>query len=89
MLAGALAGILRGRRARPGSAARWRARCGWRCRFALLVTIVNALVYQEGDTLLVRGGEFLGRRWDITLEATVEGAMMGLRIVVLIVALGG
>ena len=57
--------------------------------FALLVAIVNALVYQEGDTLLLRGDEFLGRRWDVTLEATVEGLMNGMRIVVLVAALGG
>ena len=56
---------------------------------ALLLAAVNAVVYQGGDTLLVRGGEFLGRRWDITLEAAAEGAMNGLRIVVLIAALGG
>jgi energy-coupling factor transport system permease protein len=57
--------------------------------FALLVAAVNALVYQEGDTLLLRGDTFLGRRWDITLEATVEGLMNGMRIVVLVAALGG
>ena len=57
--------------------------------FALLVAVINALVYQGGETLLVRGGEFLGRRWDITLEAATEGAMIGLRIVVLVAALGG
>jgi energy-coupling factor transport system permease protein len=57
--------------------------------FALLVAVVNALVYQGGDTLLVRGGELLGRRWDVTLEAAAEGAMIGLRIVVLVAALGG
>ncbi len=55
--------------------------------FALLVTIVNPLVYQEGNTLLVRGGEVLGRRIDITLEATVAGALAGIRVVVIIVAL--
>ena len=55
--------------------------------FALLVTIVNPLVYQEGNTLLVRGGELLGRRFDITLEATVTGALAGIRVVVIIVAL--
>jgi energy-coupling factor transport system permease protein len=55
--------------------------------FALLVTIVNPLVYQEGSTLLVRGGEVLGRRFDITLEATVAGALAGARVVVIIVAL--
>jgi energy-coupling factor transport system permease protein len=57
--------------------------------FGLLVALVNALVYQGGETLLVRGGEFLGRRWDVTLEAAAEGAFVGLRIVVLIAALGG
>jgi energy-coupling factor transport system permease protein len=57
--------------------------------FALLVAIVNAVVYQGGDTLLVRGGVFLGRRWDVTLEAAADGAFVGLRIVVLIAALGG
>jgi energy-coupling factor transport system permease protein len=57
--------------------------------FALLLAIVNAVVYQEGATLLVRGGEFLGRSWDITLESTAYGAFNGLRIVVLIAALGG
>jgi energy-coupling factor transport system permease protein len=46
-------------------------------------------VYQGGETLLVRGGDFLGRRWDVTLEAAAEGVFVGLRIVVLIAALGG
>jgi energy-coupling factor transport system permease protein len=55
--------------------------------FALLVTIINPLVYQEGNTLLIRGGEVLGRRFDVTLEATVAGALAGLRVVVIIVAL--
>ena len=55
---------------------------------ALLVTIVNPLVYAEGDTLLVRGGEFLGRRFDITLEAILYGALTGLRVMTLVVALG-
>ena len=40
---------------------------------ALLVAIVNPLVYAGGDTLLVRGGELLGRRIDVTLEAIVAG----------------
>ena len=57
--------------------------------FALLLAIVNAIVYQEGATLLVRGGLFLGRSWDITLESAAYGAFNGLRIVVLIAALGG
>jgi energy-coupling factor transport system permease protein len=56
--------------------------------FALLVTVINPLVFQEGETLLVRGGDVLGRRVDITLEATVAGALAGLRIVVIVAALG-
>jgi energy-coupling factor transport system permease protein len=55
---------------------------------ALLVALVNPLVYSGGDTLLVRGGELLGRRIDITLEAAVAGALGGLRVVVIVVALG-
>jgi len=55
---------------------------------ALLVAAINPLVYSGGDTLLVRGGEFLGRRWDITLEATVAGGINGIRIVALILVFG-
>jgi energy-coupling factor transport system permease protein len=55
---------------------------------ALLVAVVNPLVYQEGDTLLVRGGEVLGRRFDVTLEALVAGGLAGLRVVVIVAALG-
>lgn len=47
---------------------------------ALLVTIVNPLVYQEGETLLVRGGQLLGWRVDVTLEALAAGALAGLRV---------
>jgi energy-coupling factor transport system permease protein len=57
--------------------------------FALLLAVVNALVYQEGATVLFRGGEFLGRTWDITLESAAYGAFNAMRIVVLIAALGG
>ena len=88
ILSGAIAGILI-----AGSAAGVGREVGRSLRlalpFALLVAIVNALVYDEGDTLLLRGDHFLGRRWDVTLEATVEGLMNGMRIVVLIAALGG
>jgi energy-coupling factor transport system permease protein len=53
---------------------------------ALLIVVVNALVSQEGLTLLVRGGSFLGRRWDVTLEATVYGGIAGLRVLLLVLA---
>jgi energy-coupling factor transport system permease protein len=56
--------------------------------FALLIALVNPLVYQGGDTLLIRGGAFLGRRFDVTLEAIVAGGFAGTRLVVIIAALG-
>jgi energy-coupling factor transport system permease protein len=88
VLAGALAGILlAGVAAGVGREVARSLRLA--LPLALVIAVVNALVYQGGDTLLVRGGEFLGRRWDVTLEAAAEGAMTGLRIVVLIAALGG
>lgn len=53
---------------------------------ALLVAAINPLVSSEGLTVLVRGGTFLGRRWDITLEAIAYGAVAALRVVVLVLA---
>jgi len=50
--------------------------------------VVNALVYSEGNTLLVRGGEFLGRRWDVTLEALAAGGLAGLRVASVLMAFG-
>jgi len=65
------------------------ARAAWlSLPLALLMAAINPLVYQEGETLLVRGGEFLGKRWDITLEALVAGGINGLRIVALILVFG-
>ena len=43
-----------------------------------------ACLSSEGDTLLFRGGEVLGHRIDITLEATVAGALDGLRVIVIV-----
>lgn len=54
---------------------------------ALLIVLVNPLVYREGETLLVRGGELLGYRIEITLEALVYGGAAGLRLFVLATAL--
>jgi energy-coupling factor transport system permease protein len=54
---------------------------------ALLIVIINPLVYREGETLLVRGGELLGYRIEITLEALAYGGAAGLRLFVLAAAL--
>jgi energy-coupling factor transport system permease protein len=56
--------------------------------FAVLIAVINPLVYPEGDTLLFRGGEILGREIDITLEATAAGLFNGLRVIVIITAFG-
>jgi energy-coupling factor transport system permease protein len=53
---------------------------------ALLVAVVNPLVYQGGDTLLFRGGQVLGRRIDVTLEALAAGAFAGLRVAAILTA---
>ncbi len=55
---------------------------------ALLVALVNPLVYAGGETLLIRGGTVLGRRIDITLESLAYGALTGLRVMVIVAALG-
>jgi energy-coupling factor transport system permease protein len=55
---------------------------------ALLVALINPIVYQGGDTLLVRGWHLFGRSWDITLEATVAGLLAGFRVIVVIAACG-
>jgi energy-coupling factor transport system permease protein len=54
----------------------------------VLIAVINPLVYPEGDTLLIRGGEILGRRIDITLEATAAGVFNGLRVLVIVTAFG-
>jgi energy-coupling factor transport system permease protein len=57
----------------------------WALPFAVLIMIVNALVSRDGLTVIVRLGQLplLGHT-DITLEATVYGAVLGLRAVALI-----
>lgn len=54
----------------------------------VLVALINPLVYREGDTLLVRGVEILGRRMDVTLEAVVAGGLAGLRVAAIVMAFG-
>ncbi|HET9102936.1 MAG TPA: energy-coupling factor transporter transmembrane component T [Solirubrobacteraceae bacterium] len=53
--------------------------------FALIIVLVNALVTRDGLTVIMRLGDLpvLGQT-DVTLEATVAGAVLGLRAVVLI-----
>lgn len=53
--------------------------------FALVVAAINALVTRDGLTVILRLGDLpvLGHT-DITLEATVNGCVLGLRAVVLI-----
>ena len=55
---------------------------------ALLIAVINPIVYQEGDTLLVRGGEVLGRRFDVTLEALAAGGLAGFRVIAFLMAFG-
>lgn len=53
--------------------------------FALLLALVNPLVSQQGITVIARLGELpVVGRVDITLEATVYGALLGLRALALI-----
>jgi energy-coupling factor transport system permease protein len=53
---------------------------------ALLVVAINPLVTSDGLTVIWRGGSFLGRRWDITLEATIYGAVAALRVLDVVLA---
>ena len=57
----------------------------WGIPFALVIALVNPIVSREGVTVLFRGGQVpvLGQ-FDITLEATVYGGVIGLRALVLI-----
>lgn len=77
-MAGALAGV----------AAELRRSVRLAVPFALLILAINPIVSQEGDTLLVRGWEILGHRWDVTLEALAYGGVAGLRLVALLVVFG-
>jgi len=83
VLAGVLAG---GTAAGVGAQLARSARMG--IPLALLVALINPLVYQEGDTLLVRGGEAFGRRFDVTLEALAAGGLAGFRVLAFLMAFG-
>ena len=59
----------------------------WSLTLGIFIVAVNALASQRGDTVLVRGGEVpvLGQI-DVSSEALVEGAMLALRIGVVLCA---
>ena len=77
----AVAGLLAGARDALVAAARWGLALG------VLLIVVNAIASQRGDTILLRGGELpvLGRI-DVSAEALVEGAVLALRIAVVLCA---
>jgi energy-coupling factor transport system permease protein len=59
----------------------------WGAALAILIVAVNAIASQRGDTILVRGWDLpvLGQI-DVSGEAIVEGAVLALRIVVVMMA---
>jgi energy-coupling factor transport system permease protein len=80
-VAAALAGYLAGARRAVRAALRLGA------TLALLIVVVNALVVSRGETVLARLGEWpLLGRVDVTAEAIAEGAVLGLRAAVVMVA---
>jgi energy-coupling factor transport system permease protein len=80
-VATALAGLLAGARRAVRAALRMGA------ALALLIVVVNALVVSRGDTVLARLGDWpLLGRVDVTAEAIAEGAVLGLRAAVVLVA---
>ena len=59
-------------------------RCS-RCPSALAVMVINALVVRDGLTVIARLGDLpVFGQTDVTLEATVSGAVLGLRAVALV-----
>jgi energy-coupling factor transport system permease protein len=80
-IAVAVAGIAAGARDAVAASLRWGA------ALAIFVVAVNALVTHRGDTILVRGFEapVLGAL-DVTLESIAAGAVIALRIVVVVMA---
>jgi energy-coupling factor transport system permease protein len=76
-LAVVVAGLASGATRALGLALRWGA------ALAILIVVVNAIASQRGDTILVRGWDLpvLGQI-DVSAEAIAEGAVLALRIVV-------
>ena len=48
--------------------------------FALLVVAINALISQQGLTVVFRGGTILGHRFDVTAESLAWGGVTALRL---------
>lgn len=83
VLAGALLGVCAAA-AGAGVVAELRRAARLALPLAVLVVVVNALVSRDGSTVVARGGEVLGRRLDVTLEAIAYGGMSALRLLALI-----
>jgi energy-coupling factor transport system permease protein len=83
--AAGVAAALAGYSAGAGGAVRVALRMG--LTLALLIVVVNALVVDRGETVLLRLGELpLLGHVDITAEALAEGAILGLRAGVAMIA---
>jgi energy-coupling factor transport system permease protein len=87
VLAGALLGVCAAA-VGAGAVAELRRAAWLALPLAVLIVLVNALVTRGGETVIFRGGEILGRRLDVTLEAVAYGGMSALRILVLVAAFG-
>jgi energy-coupling factor transport system permease protein len=87
LAAGGLAAVLAGYAAGAGRAVAASLRLG--LTLFVVMIAVNILVNHRGDTVLVRGWDVpvLGQM-DITLESLVEGAVLGVRVVVAVVVFG-
>ena len=85
LVAAGLAAALCGRLAGAGGAVRAAVRIG--LAVAVPIVVVNALVVSRGETVLARLGEWpLLGRVDVTAEAIADGAVFGLRAVVVMIA---
>jgi len=87
LLAAGVAAVLAGHAAGAGRAVNASLRLGLTLFFVMVA--VNILVNHRGDTVLVRGWDVpvLGNL-DVTLEALVEGGVLGLRVVVAVIVFG-
>jgi energy-coupling factor transport system permease protein len=85
VLGGALLGVIAAA-AGAGVLAELRRAAWFALPLAVLIVAVNAVVARGGETVIFRGGEVLGRRLDVTLEAVQYGGMNALRILVLVAA---